>query len=53
MSPDLSWRCLELLAAKVLPRVRSRPSLPDDYRVSVPAVADIPETAEPAKGGMR
>jgi alkanesulfonate monooxygenase SsuD/methylene tetrahydromethanopterin reductase-like flavin-dependent oxidoreductase (luciferase family) len=52
MSPDLSWQCLELIEAKVLPRVRSRPSLPDDYRVSVPEVAQIPETPEPAKGGM-
>ena len=51
MSPDLSWQCLELIEAKVLPRVRSLPSLPDDYRVSVPEVAQIPETPEPAKGG--
>jgi alkanesulfonate monooxygenase SsuD/methylene tetrahydromethanopterin reductase-like flavin-dependent oxidoreductase (luciferase family) len=52
MHPDLSWQCLELIEAKVLPHVRSRPSLPGDYRVSVPETRHIPEIPEPAKGGV-
>ena len=50
MRPALSWQCLELIEAKVLPRVRSRPSPPGGYRVSVPDDLQIPE---PAKGGTR
>ncbi|HEY6792934.1 MAG TPA: LLM class flavin-dependent oxidoreductase [Trebonia sp.] len=47
MRPDRSWQCLELIEAKVLPHIRSLPSHPDDYRVSVP------EIPEPAEGGIR
>jgi alkanesulfonate monooxygenase SsuD/methylene tetrahydromethanopterin reductase-like flavin-dependent oxidoreductase (luciferase family) len=40
MDPDTSWRCLELIEAKVLPHIRSLPSYPDHYRVSVPDLTE-------------
>jgi alkanesulfonate monooxygenase SsuD/methylene tetrahydromethanopterin reductase-like flavin-dependent oxidoreductase (luciferase family) len=41
MDPDLSWECLELIDRKVLPNIRSYPSYPDDYRVSVPEARGV------------
>jgi alkanesulfonate monooxygenase SsuD/methylene tetrahydromethanopterin reductase-like flavin-dependent oxidoreductase (luciferase family) len=40
MDPELSWQCLELIEAKVLPHIRSLPSYPDDYRVGVPELTE-------------
>jgi hypothetical protein len=36
VSPEASWRCLELIEHEVLPHVRSMPSPPDSYRMSPP-----------------